>query len=166
MLGAMIVRDRSLVVAAVVLATATGSAACRSCRDDANATPADASAPAADAMPSVRYAPTRSAPNDSPEPLSVVESTLSKLRPQLNVCYRAASKDVPTLSGTAIVAVTIGVDGHVTEVATESQTGLDASMMACVLGALRGAVFPPPPDGGSNVVKVPLSFRPPRDPGH
>jgi outer membrane biosynthesis protein TonB len=171
MLGAMNVTSRSVVVALVVVATGAGSAACRSCGDDAgrSSSATDAATLSADAgaqEAAAPYAPTRTAPDDSPEALSVVESALFKLRPQINACYREAAKTNPTLTGEAVLAVTIGGDGHVTDVAVVSQKGLDAPMVTCATGVLKGAAFPPPPDGGPSVVKVPLAFRPPRTTAH
>jgi hypothetical protein len=86
---------------------------------------------------------------------------LGSLRPQLNACYRTAAKENPALEGQAVLAVTIGADGHVTQVATVSQTGLAPALLTCAASVLTGAVFHQPEDAGRSVFNVPLSFRPP-----
>jgi hypothetical protein len=154
-------RPRPSLAAVLLFTMALASeAGCRACGDSA-ASSQDAGADAAPADAAPPYLPARPLPDDSPAPLSVVESSLLTLRPQLNACYRAASEHNPALVAQATMAVTIGGDGHVTDVATVSQTGLDTAMLGCLTTTLRTATFPPPADGGPAVIKVPLSFRPP-----
>ena len=164
------ITTRRTFAAVLLLSSALGSvSACRGCDEKAASSPgatADAATEAAATDAAATdgakpYLPARPLNNNAPAPLSVVESALFTLRPQLNACYRAASEHDPKLVGNATLAVTIGGDGKVTDVSTVSQTGLDAAMVGCLTNVVKGAVFPPPADGGPAVIKVPLSFRPP-----
>jgi outer membrane biosynthesis protein TonB len=167
-------RARLHAVSLLVLTMTTALASCRGCGGEApttetttrTATSSDAATSSASAASArTPYLPSRSAPDDtSPEPLSLVEKVLFAQRPQLNECYRRASRETPALEGQAIIAVTIGRDGHVTDTSVVSQNGLTPALVTCLTGALKSAVFEPPASAPVTI-RVPLNFKPRPDAG-
>lgn len=145
------------------------SAGCRGCGSDASSTDStkvDATSSSAPSS-SVPFLPSRLAPDDSPEALSVVEQTLFGLRPQLNLCYREASKDNPKLEAQAIIGVTIDSEGRISDVAPISLTNVDDALLSCLRRQIRTVRFRKPPiEAGTSVtVKVPIVFKPRADAG-
>jgi len=142
---------------------------CRGCGDESPASqPDSASSPDAAAAISnaPRYLPTRNAPDDSPEALSLVEQTLFTLRPQLNLCYRDATRESPGLEAQVIMGVTIDTEGKVTDVTPISTANAPDSLLACLKRQIKTAHFARPPiDAGTVTVKVPISFKPRPDAG-
>lgn len=101
-------------------------------------------------------------------PSSVILRSIKERLPAALKCYEAGLARDPKLQGRVLVHLIIGLDGKVStaELATEAavkaadvvtpgDTAMpalaDAPVSACVVDALRGAVFPPP-DGG--VIRV------------
>jgi len=112
-------------------------------------------------------------PDDSPEQTSLVEQTLMTLRPQLNLCYREASKANPKLEADTILAITLDANGHVTDVRPVTKNNVDDAFLGCLRRQIQTAVFVKPPiDAGTVSFNVPFVFRPrpdggkPRDASH
>jgi hypothetical protein len=80
------------------------------------------------------------------------------LRGMLRACYRHELDDNPAASGTIRVTATIGSNGEVRNVQA-ANSGLSSKMTGCVSGVVRGAQFGPP-EGGSAIVTVPMTFIP------
>ncbi len=80
------------------------------------------------------------------------------MRSLLRACYRHELDWDPSARGTVRVTATVGPNGEVKSVQT-ANGGLSSSMGACVSRVVRGAVFGPP-EGGSAIVTIPMTFIP------
>lgn len=82
---------------------------------------------------------------------------VSGMRPGFRRCYQRALEQNPDISGSIRLTLRIGPGGEVSGV-TVSQTGnLPADVVACVRSRAQASQFSPP-DGGSAVVEVPVTF--------
>jgi TonB family protein len=80
------------------------------------------------------------------------------LRGLLRACYRHEIDTDPNARGTVRVTATVGPNGEVKSVQT-ANGGLSSAMASCVSRVVKGAVFNPP-EGGSAIVTVPMTFIP------
>ncbi len=109
-------------------------------------------------------APKRAPGNASvapPEPLGGdvpdMPRTVNGLKGMLRACYRHAQDEDPNMRGSVRVTARIAPNGDVTSVQA-ANSGLSASMVACVTRVVRGAQFSPSPNGGA--VAIPMTFIP------
>lgn len=110
----------------------------------------DAPPPAPPEAVAAYFADAQELPPLSPE---VVHAGMGRLRPAVAVCWEAALRRRPDLSGGRSVQFVVGVDGAV-RTATVAPHGSDAAEEAadylldrCLLGALGGLRFQPPDKG-------------------
>lgn len=76
---------------------------------------------------------------------------------RVKYCYARAMQRNPNLQGRVVVHFTIAADGSVARAHVTS--GVGAKLDACVVAAVRGAVFPPPPKGQLTKVSYPFVLR-------
>lgn len=84
-------------------------------------------------------------------------SEVAKMRAGFRACYNRALATNPDASGRIDLRIRVGAGGEVTGVAASSSGNLPPSVAECVKGRARSARFSPP-EGGSAVVSVPVSF--------
>ncbi len=76
----------------------------------------------------------------------------------LRACYERALAGHPTLSVRLVLRFVVDGRGRVTEI-TSSGAEAERSMTGCVIGRVRGLVFPMP-EGGDVTVEIPMTFTP------
>lgn len=84
-------------------------------------------------------------------------SVVAGMRAGFRACYNRGLATNPDASGKIDLKLRIGPGGEVTGVAAATSGNLPGSVVDCVKGRARGGRFSPP-DGGSAVVSVPVSF--------
>lgn len=84
---------------------------------------------------------------------SVVRQMLAGFRR----CYQRALDQNPDISGSIRLTLTVGPGGEVSGVSGGSTGNLPGSVVSCVKGRAQVAQFTPP-DGGSAVIDVPITF--------
>lgn len=81
------------------------------------------------------------------------------MRALLRGCYRRELDTNPEARGTVRVTAKIGSNGEVTSAQAAASGSLSSTMSACVSRVVRGAQFGPP-DGGSAMLSIPMTFIP------
>ena len=71
-------------------------------------------------------------------------------------CFDRATRNAPTVSGTVVVSMTIGANGHVSRARTTRNTTGDESLGQCLQAQVSTWRLPPPP-GGSLDMQMPFS---------
>lgn len=84
-------------------------------------------------------------------------SVVAGMRAGFRACYNRGLATNPDASGKIDLKLRIGPGGEVTGVAAATSGNLPESVVSCVKGRARSGRFSPP-DGGSAVVSVPVSF--------
>ncbi len=84
-------------------------------------------------------------------------SVVAGLRAGFRACYNRALATDPDASGKIDLKLRIGPGGEVTGVAASTSGNIPAGVVNCVRGRAKSARFSPP-EGGSAVVSVPVSF--------
>ena len=79
--------------------------------------------------------------------------------PEIEACYEAALDRDAEANGIVLVAFTIGTAGKATAATIEHSDISDGTLHACMLGAVRGWLFPRP-EGGSVEVRYPFVLVP------
>jgi len=72
-------------------------------------------------------------------------------------CYQRSLGENPDAGGRITLAVRVAAGGEVEGVIPTSPGGLPASVIACVVARVRAAQFDPP-EGGSAIINVPVTF--------
>ncbi len=84
-------------------------------------------------------------------------SVVARMRAGFRSCYNRGLAKNPDASGRISLKIRVGPGGEVTGVAASSSGNLPASVVSCVKGRARAGRFSPP-EGGSAVVSVPVTF--------
>jgi hypothetical protein len=92
-------------------------------------------------------------------PPEVVQRIVRQHLGSFRRCYENGLRSDPQLQGRVSVRFVIGRDGKVSNVANAGSDLPSASVLACVVRAFQGIIFPAP-DGGMVVVTYPLVFSP------
>jgi len=82
---------------------------------------------------------------------------VGSMSPGFKRCYRRAVEQAPDQAGSITLTLRIGPGGEVSSVSAQSSGSLSSAVVDCVKGVARGGQFAPP-DGGSAVIDIPLSF--------
>src|SRR5262249_25207776 len=79
-----------------------------------------------------------------------VEASFAALNPPMQACYDEARAATPGLSGSVTLTLSLAPDGSVPQVAVTAADLRDQDLSLCMMGAARGAHFPPPPPGAAS----------------
>jgi hypothetical protein len=91
-------------------------------------------------------------------PVSNAEAVIrSQIHPGAKRCYQRGLESDPTQAGKLVILIKVAPSGEVDSVSTTSNTGLSASVAACINGVARRAKFDPPGASGSSI-SVPFNF--------
>lgn len=82
---------------------------------------------------------------------------VGSMSPGFKRCYRRGVEQAPDQAGAVTLTLRIGPGGEVSSVSASSSGNLSSAVVECVKGVARGGQFAPP-DGGSAVIDIPLSF--------
>lgn len=93
----------------------------------------------------------------------IIRRILLEHLPQFRYCYqKELERSGQEASGVIKLNFTIGASGHVSQAGVAGDSGLPTDVRKCVVGVLRGIVFPEPMGGGTVEVKQPMNFYPKR----
>jgi hypothetical protein len=81
----------------------------------------------------------------------------SQIHPGAKRCYQRGLESDPTQSGKLVILIKVAPSGEVDSASASSNTGLSASVAACIAGVARRAKFDPPGANGSTI-SVPFNF--------
>lgn len=107
--------------------------------------PAPAVSPAASAVPANRGNVANAA------------RVVAAMRPDFRACYQDGLREDRSLAGSIRLVIRVGANGYVTEVSSTTTGRLLPSVVDCVVGRANQARFDPP-EGGSAVIAVPVTF--------
>lgn len=93
-------------------------------------------------------------------PPEVIQRIVRQRLSLIRYCYEKAMERDPTIGGKIAVKFTINATGAVSQAAAGDTTISDATMVSCVVAAVRGLSFPQPENGGVMVVTYPFNFSP------
>jgi hypothetical protein len=79
---------------------------------------------------------------------------------EIQACYEKAIEKTPALSGKVAVKFVIDGKGAVASASADDTNIADATMVSCVLAAVKRMSFPAPDGGGVMVVTYPFQFAP------
>lgn len=83
-----------------------------------------------------------------------VRGVIRKHRPQLDACYEAALQKNPELDGKLLLRWEVSAAGSVMH--TKVLQSLEPEADACIIKAVKGWKFPPPPRGEVGVIDYPF----------
>lgn len=83
--------------------------------------------------------------------------TVAGMRAGFRACYQRGLSENPDASGSIGLTIRVGPGGEVISVSAKPSGTIPASVVACVQARAKSAQFSPP-DGGSAVVVVPVTF--------
>ncbi len=89
--------------------------------------------------------------------VSNAASVVAAMRAGFRRCYQRGLEQNPDISGSIRLTISVGPGGEVKSVSGGPSGNIPSSVVACVKGRARAAQFAPP-DGGSAVINVPISF--------
>jgi len=89
--------------------------------------------------------------------VSNAASVVAAMRAGFRRCYQRGLEQNPDISGSIRLSISVGPGGEVSNVTGGATGSIPGSVVDCVKGRARAAQFAPP-DGGSAVVMVPVSF--------
>jgi hypothetical protein len=81
----------------------------------------------------------------------------SQIHPGAKRCYQRGLESDPTQAGKLVILIKVSPSGEVDSASATSNTGLSASVAACIAGVARRAKFDPPGANGSSI-SVPFNF--------
>jgi hypothetical protein len=81
----------------------------------------------------------------------------SQIHPGAKRCYQRGLESDPTQAGKLVILIKVSPSGEVDSATASSNTGLSASVAACIAGVARRAKFDPPGANGSSI-SVPFNF--------
>jgi hypothetical protein len=91
-------------------------------------------------------------------PMEAVRKVVDEHISEVQECYENGLIRNPGLSGKLVVEWTIGTNGRVSKVGTKIATLQSNAVSDCIIGHLKGWVFPKP-TGGTVVVSYPFIFK-------
>ena len=83
-------------------------------------------------------------------------SVVARMRGRFKACYQAGLRQNPEMAGSVSLVATIGPNGEVRGVSGGGGGGLGA-IVGCLKAVVRSGAFAPP-EGGSAVVSIPITF--------
>ncbi len=89
--------------------------------------------------------------------VSNANSVVAGMRAGFRRCYQKALGENPDIEGSVRLMIKVGPGGEVSGVTATPSGNLPASVVSCVQARARSGQFAPP-DGGSAVVQVPVTF--------
>lgn len=89
--------------------------------------------------------------------VSNAASVVAGLRAGFRRCYQQGLEQNPDIAGSIRLTISVGPGGEVSSVGGGPTGNIPGSVVDCVKGRARAAQFAPP-DGGSAVINVPISF--------
>ncbi len=89
--------------------------------------------------------------------VSNAASVVAAMRAGFRRCYQRGLEQNPDISGSIRLSISVGPGGEVSSVSGGPTGNIPGSVVDCVKGRARAAQFAPP-DGGSAVINVPISF--------
>lgn len=89
--------------------------------------------------------------------VSNAASVVARMRAGFRRCYQRGLDSNPDISGRISLTIRVGPGGEVSSVGGSPSGNIPASVVSCVKGRAQAAQFAPP-DGGSAVINVPVSF--------
>ncbi|HXS19555.1 MAG TPA: AgmX/PglI C-terminal domain-containing protein, partial [Polyangiaceae bacterium] len=89
--------------------------------------------------------------------VSNAASVVAAMRAGFRRCYQRGLEQNPDISGSIRLSISVGPGGEVSNVGGGPTGNIPGSVVDCVKGRARAAQFAPP-DGGSAVINVPISF--------
>jgi len=89
--------------------------------------------------------------------VSDTTQVVGSMSPGFKRCYRRGVEQAPDQAGAITLTLRIGPGGEVSSVSASTSGNLSSAVIECVKGVARGGQFAPP-DGGSAVIDIPLSF--------
>ncbi len=100
----------------------------------------------------------QSGPVQPTVPVSGADAVIAGLRARFRSCYQKGIDADPNQEGKVVISAKIAANGTVESASVASNSGLSASVGACVANAVRNAQFEAP-QGGSSTLLVPVTFR-------
>lgn len=89
--------------------------------------------------------------------VSNAASVVATMRPGFRHCYNRALQEDPDARGSIDLSIRVGPGGEVQGVAAVARGSLPATLVSCVKARAGAAEFAPP-EGGSALVQVPVTF--------
>lgn len=89
--------------------------------------------------------------------VSNANSVVAGMRAGFRRCYQKALGENPDIEGSVRLMIKVGPGGEVSGVTATPSGNLPASVVSCVQARARSGQFAPP-DGGSAVIQVPVTF--------
>ena len=89
--------------------------------------------------------------------VSNAASVVAAMRAGFRRCYQRGLEQNPDIAGSIRLTISVGPGGEVSSVGGGPTGNIPTSVVDCVKGRARAAQFAPP-DGGSAVINVPISF--------
>ncbi len=89
--------------------------------------------------------------------VSGAAGVVARMRAGFRRCYQRGLDQNPDISGSIRLTIQVGPGGGVSSVSGGSTGSIPSSVVSCVKARARAARFNPP-DGGSAVINVPISF--------
>jgi hypothetical protein len=89
--------------------------------------------------------------------VSDASRVVARMRPGFRQCYQKGLEANPDSSGRISLKIRIGPGGEVTGVTASASGSLPSSVVECIKARAQGVRFSPP-DGGSAVIEVPVTF--------
>jgi hypothetical protein len=89
--------------------------------------------------------------------VSNANSVIAGMRAGFRRCYQKALGENPDIEGSVRLMIKVGPGGEVSGVTATPSGNLPASVVSCVQARARSGQFAPP-DGGSAVIQVPVTF--------
>lgn len=89
--------------------------------------------------------------------VSGASSVVARMSAGFRRCYQRGLEQNPDISGSIRLTIQVGPGGGVSSVSGGATGNIPASVVACVKARASAAQFSPP-DGGSAVINVPISF--------
>lgn len=100
------------------------------------------------------------APPTGPEEIPGLAKVIGGLQGGFRRCYQAGlDRESPDMAGGVRVTVKIGPNGDVMSTSAAPSGNLSSSVVACMVGKIRGAQFPKTPSGAPAVFVVPISMK-------
>ena len=90
-------------------------------------------------------------------PVSDADRVVAGLRPRFRACYQTGLNSDPTMSGKVTISAKIGPNGEVSDASIASNSGLSASVAACMANVVKRAQFNAPGGGGSTL-QIPVTM--------
>ncbi len=100
----------------------------------------------------------QSGPVQPTVPVNGADAVIAGLRGRFRSCYQKGIDVDPNQEGKLVISAKIAANGTVESASVSSNSGLSASVGACVANAVRNAQFEAPL-GGSSTLTVPVTFR-------